>query len=76
MGGRVVSGTAEGVVNGVWDTRGEAPERSTMAGLTLSSGINGIFPMGTSVQARGEAQVAHCSRGRNGESGAGLQPRG
>jgi hypothetical protein len=47
-----------------------------MTGLTLSSGINSIFPMGTSVQARGEAQVAHYSRGRSGESGAGFQPAG
>ena len=46
-----------------------------MAGLTLSSGINRIFPTGTSVQARGEAQVAH-SRGGCGESGAGFQPAG
>jgi hypothetical protein len=47
-----------------------------MAGLTLSTGINGIFPIGTGVQARGQAEVARCSRGRNGGSGAGLQPRG
>jgi hypothetical protein len=46
-----------------------------MAGLTLSSGINRIFP-GTGVQARGEAQVAHYSRGRSGESGAGFQTAG
>jgi hypothetical protein len=47
-----------------------------MAGLTLSSGINRIFPMGTSVQARGEAQVAYYSRGRGGESGPGFQQAG
>jgi hypothetical protein len=47
-----------------------------MVGLTLSSGINSSFWMGTSVQARGEAQVPHCSRGRSGESGTRLQPRG
>ena len=47
-----------------------------MAGLTLSSGINSIFPIGTSVQARREAQVAHYSRGRSGESGVGFQPAG
>jgi hypothetical protein len=47
-----------------------------MAGLMLSSGINSIFPMGTSVQTRGEAQVARYSRGRNGESGAGYKPAG
>jgi hypothetical protein len=47
-----------------------------MAGLTLSSGIKSTFPMGTSVQAWREAQVAHYSRGRSGESGAGFQPAG
>jgi hypothetical protein len=48
-----------------------------MTGLTLSSEINSIFPMGTSVQTRREAQVvAHYSRGRSGESGAGFQPAG
>ena len=47
-----------------------------MAGLTLSSGVNSIFPMGTCVQARGEAQVAHYPHGRSGESGAGFQPAG
>lgn len=48
-----------------------------VTGRTLSSGINGIYPMGTSVQARREAQVgANYSRGRNGESGAGFEPLG
>ena len=48
-----------------------------MTGLTLRSGINSLFPMGTSVQTRREAQVvAHYSRGRSGESGAGFQPAG
>ena len=48
-----------------------------MTGRTLSSGINGIYPMGTSVQARREAQVvANYSRGRNGESGAGFEQAG
>jgi hypothetical protein len=47
-----------------------------MAGLTLSPGINGIFPMGTSVQAPREAQVAHYSRGRSGESGASFDSAG
>jgi hypothetical protein len=48
-----------------------------MTGLTLGSGINSIFPMGTSVQARREAQVvAHYSRGRGGEAGAGFEPAG
>ena len=47
-----------------------------MAGLTLSSSINSIFPVGTSIQARGEAQAAHYSRDRRGESGAGFQPAG
>jgi hypothetical protein len=48
-----------------------------ITGLTLSSEINSIFPMGTSVQTRREAQVvAHYSRGRSGESGAGFQPAG
>jgi hypothetical protein len=30
-----------------------------MAGLTLSSGIDSIFPMGAPLQAQREAQVAH-----------------
>jgi hypothetical protein len=47
-----------------------------MAGLTPSSGVNGIFPMGTRVQARRDVQVAHGSRGRSGEPGAGFQPAG
>jgi hypothetical protein len=48
-----------------------------VTGCTLSSGINGIYPMATSVQARREDQVvANCSRGRNGESGAGFEPAG
>ena len=47
-----------------------------MAGLTLSSGINSMFPVGTSVQARREAQVTPYSRGRSGEPGAGFQPAG
>jgi hypothetical protein len=48
-----------------------------MTGLTLSSEINSIFPMGTIVQTRREAQVvAHYSRGCSGESGAGFQPAG
>jgi hypothetical protein len=47
-----------------------------MAGLTLSSGIDSIFPVGTTLQARREAQVAHYSPGRTGESGAALQPAG
>ena len=48
-----------------------------MTGPTLSSGINGIYSMGTSVQARREAQVvANYSRGRNGESGAGFEQAG
>jgi hypothetical protein len=48
-----------------------------MTGLTLSSGINSIFPMGTSVQARREPQVvAHYSRGRSGDAGAGFEPAG
>jgi len=48
-----------------------------MTGLTLSSGINSIFPMGTSVQARREAQVvAHYSRVGSGPSGADFQPAG
>ena len=48
-----------------------------MTGRTLSSGINGIYPMGMSVQARREAQVvANYSCGRNGESGAGFEPAG
>jgi hypothetical protein len=47
-----------------------------MAGLTLSSGINSILPMGTSLQARAEIQLPHGARGGNGEPGTGLQPRG
>ncbi len=47
-----------------------------MAGLTLSSGIDSTFPMVTTLQVRREAQVAHYSRGRTGESGAALQPAG
>ena len=48
-----------------------------VTGRTRSSGINGIYPMGTSVQARREARVvANYSRGRNGESGAGFEPAG
>ena len=47
-----------------------------MARLTLSSGINGIFLMGTTLEARREARVAHCLRARTGESGAGFQPAG
>jgi hypothetical protein len=48
-----------------------------ITGLTLSSEINRIFPMGTSVQTRREAQVvAHYWRGRSGESGAGFQLAG
>ncbi len=48
-----------------------------MTGLTLRSGINSLFPMGTSVQTRREAQVvAHYSRGRSGESGAGFRLAG
>jgi hypothetical protein len=48
-----------------------------MAGLTLSSGINGISPMGTGVQVGREGQVVvHYSRGRGGESGAGFRPAG
>jgi hypothetical protein len=46
-----------------------------MTGLTVSSGINSIFPMGTSVQARRGA-VAHSSRGRSGEAGAGVEAAG
>ena len=46
-----------------------------MAGLTLSSGINN-FLMGTTLEARREARVAHCLRARTGESGAGFQPAG
>jgi hypothetical protein len=47
-----------------------------MTGLTLSSGINSI-PRDTSVQTRREAKVvAHSSRDRSGESGAGCQPAG
>ncbi len=47
-----------------------------MAGPTLSSGGNGVFPMGTTVQSQGKAQVARCSRAGSGDSGAGLQRRG
>ena len=48
-----------------------------VTGRTLSSGINGIYPMGTSVQALREAQVvANYSRGRNGKSGAGFEQAG
>jgi hypothetical protein len=47
-----------------------------MAGLTPGSGIDRIFPMGTSVQARRAVQVAHYPRGRSGESGAGFQSAG
>jgi len=48
-----------------------------MTGLPLSSGINSIFAMGMHVQDRREAQeVAHYSRGRSGEAGAGLEPAG
>jgi hypothetical protein len=48
-----------------------------MTGLTVSSGINSIFPMGTSVQARrGARVVAHSSRGRSGEAGAGVEAAG
>jgi hypothetical protein len=47
-----------------------------MAGLTLNSEISSIFPMGMSVQARSRVRVAHDSRGRGGESGAGSQPGG
>jgi hypothetical protein len=45
-----------------------------MAALMLSSAMDSIFPMGTPLQARREAQVAHYPRGRTGESGAGFQP--
>jgi hypothetical protein len=48
-----------------------------MTGLTLRSGIKSIFPMGTTVQTRRDAQVVtHYSRGRSGESGAGFRPAG
>jgi hypothetical protein len=47
-----------------------------MAGLTLSSGIDSIFPMGATLQARREPQVTPYSRGRTGESGADLHPAG
>jgi hypothetical protein len=47
-----------------------------MAGLPLSSGSDSIFPMGTRVPARGETEVAHPSRGRGGESGAGFRVAG
>lgn len=47
-----------------------------MSGLTLSSAINGIFPVGSSIQARWEAQVAEGSLGGGGESDAGSQPGG
>jgi hypothetical protein len=46
-----------------------------MAGLTLNPEISSILPMGTSVQARWGAQVAHDSRDHGGESG-GSQPGG
>jgi hypothetical protein len=45
-----------------------------MAGLMLRSGISSLLPMGTSVQARREVQVAGYSRGRGGEPGAGFHP--
>ena len=46
-----------------------------MTGLTLSSAINSIFPLGTSIRARREAQVvAHYSRSRSGEAGTALEP--
>ncbi len=55
----------------------ETTKGGDMTGLTLSSGINSIFPTGTRVQARREAQVvAHYSRGRSGESDAGFRPAG
>jgi len=44
-----------------------------MAEVPLSSGSNRIFPKGTTVQASGETQVAHYSRGRRDESGPGFQ---
>jgi hypothetical protein len=47
-----------------------------MAGLPLSSGSNSILPMGTSFPARGDTEVAHPSRGRDGESGAGFRVAG
>ena len=50
--------------------------RRDMAGLTLSSGIDSIFSMGTRVQARREAQVARYFRSRSGDSGAGFEPAG
>jgi hypothetical protein len=55
----------------------ETTKGRDMTGLTFSSGINSIFPMGTSVQARREAQVVvHYSRGRSYEPGAGFRPAG
>ena len=47
-----------------------------MAELTVGSGINRIFPMRTSVQARRAVQVADYLRDRTGESGAGFHPAG
>jgi hypothetical protein len=47
-----------------------------MAGLTVGSEIKSVFPMGASVRARRAAEVAHYSRGRGGESGAGFEPAG
>jgi hypothetical protein len=48
-----------------------------MTRLMLRSGINSIFPMGTSVRARREAQVVvHYSRGRGGKASAGFRPAG
>jgi hypothetical protein len=48
-----------------WDHAARRPKGRDMTGL------------GTSVQTRREAQVvAHYSRGRSGESGAGFQPAG
>jgi hypothetical protein len=47
-----------------------------MGGVTLNSEISSVFPMGTSVQARSGVRVAHDSRSRVGESGAGSQPEG
>jgi hypothetical protein len=47
-----------------------------MAGLPLSLGSDSVFPMGTSVPARGETEVAHYSRGRGGESGTGFRVAG
>jgi hypothetical protein len=47
-----------------------------MAGLTLRSGTNSIFPMRTTVRARGQSLVTHDSRGRSGEPAAGFQLAG